>query len=115
MKVIATAFVFIGLAVPSYAAPEAGPGASSCRKFALNYTRNPPSEEQYFIWAQGYMSAIVMMDPGGTDDNLNLSPASYPKESQMAWIRSVCTQDPFRSYGHAVRVLYRHLGGKALD
>lgn len=64
MKVIATAFVFLGLAVPSYAAPDAGLGASSCFKFALNYTQNPPSEEQYFIWAQGYMSAIVMMAPG---------------------------------------------------
>jgi hypothetical protein len=42
-------------------------------------------------------------------------PASYPKESQLAWIRSVCAQDPQRSYAYAVRVLYRHLGGKALD
>ena len=115
MKVIATACVFLGLTVPSYAAPEAGPGATSCLKFALNYNRNPPSEGQYFIWAQGYMSAIAMMAPGGMDDDLNLSPASYPKESQMAVLRSVCAQDPFRSYGHAVRVLYRHLGGKAFD
>ena len=115
MKVIATAFVFIVLAVPGYASLGAGLGASSCLKFALDYTRNPPLEEQYFIWAQGYMSAIAMMAPRGIDDDLDLSPASYPKESQMAWIRSVCTQDPQRSYGHAVRVLYRHLGGKALD
>lgn len=115
MRVIATAFVFLGLAVPTHAVSGAGPGASSCLKFALDYTRVPLSEEQYFIWAQGYMSAIVMMAPGGMDDDLNLSPASYPKESQMAVLRSVCTQDPFRSYGHAVRVLYRHLGGKTLD
>jgi hypothetical protein len=115
MKFIATAFVFLGLAVSSYAAPEAGPGASNCLKFARSYNRNPALEEHYFIWAQGYMSSVVMMAPGGIDDNLNLSPASYPKEGQMAWSRSVCAQDPFRSYGHAVRVLYRHLGGKALD
>ncbi len=115
MRVIATAFVLLGLAVPSYAAPEAGPGASSCLKFALSYNRNPALEEQYFIWAQGYMSAIVMMAPGGVDDALNLLPTSYPKESQMVWIRSVCAQDPQRSYSYAVRVLYRHLGGKALD
>ncbi len=115
MKVIATAFMFLGLAAPSYAAPEAGPGATSCLKFALNYNRNPPSEEQYFIWAQGYMSAIIMMAPSGLDDDLDLLPPSYPKESQMAWIRSVCVQDPQRSYSHAVRVLYRHLGGRALD
>ena len=115
MRVIATAFVFLGLAVPSHAVSGAGLGASSCLKFALDYTRSPPSEKQYFIWAQGYMSAIMMMAPSGIDDALNLLPASYPKESQMAWIRSICAQDPQRSYGHAIRVLYRHLGGKALD
>jgi hypothetical protein len=115
MKVIATASVFLGLAIPAYAASGAGPGASSCLKFALDYTRNPVSEEQYFIWAQGYMSAIVMMAPGGMDDNLDLMPASYMKDSQKARIRSICAQDPQRSYGHAVRGLYRHLGGKALD
>lgn len=115
MRMIATALVFLGLAVTSYAASAVGPGASSCLKFALDYTRNSPSEEQYYIWAQGYMSAIAIMAPRGIDDDLDLLPASYPKESQMAWIRSVCTQDPQRSYGHAVRVLYRHLGGKALD
>ena len=115
MRAIATVSLFLALAIPTYAASGAGPGVSSCLKFALDYTRNPPSEEQYFIWAQGYMSAIVMMAPGGIDDDLNLSPESYPKESQMVWIRSVCAQDPFRSYGHAVRGLYRRLGGKALD
>ena len=115
MKVIATALVFLGLAVPSYAASGAGPGTSSCLKFALDHTKNAPTEEQYFIWAQGYMSAIVMTAPGGIDDALDLLPALYPKESQLAWIRSVCAQDPQRSYAHAVRVLCRHLGGKALD
>lgn len=115
MRVIATASVFLGLTIPAHAASIHGPGASSCLKFALDYTRNPPSEERYFIWAQGYMSAIVMMAPRGVDDTLDLLPASYPKESQLAWIRSVCAQDPQRSYAYAVRVLYRHLGGKALD
>ena len=115
MRVIATVSLFLWLAIPTYAASGAGPGVSSCLKFALDYTRNPPSEEQYFIWAQGYMSGIVMTAPGGMDDALDLLPAAYPKESQLAWIRSVCAQDPQRSYAHAVRVLYRHLGGKALD
>ena len=72
-------------------------------------------EDEYFVWAQGYMSAIIMMAPAGIDGDLDLLPASYPKISQMAWIRSVCAQDPLRSYGHAVQILYRHLGGKALD
>jgi hypothetical protein len=115
MRVIATALVFLGLTALSSAVSGAGPGAASCLKFALDYTRNPPSEEQYFIWAQGYMSAIVMMAPGGVDDALDLLPTSYPKESQMVSIRSVCAQDPQRSYAYAVRVLYRHLGGRALD
>jgi hypothetical protein len=114
MRVIAIVFVFLGFAVPSHAVSGAGPGASSCLKFALDYTRMALSEEQYFIWAQGYMSAIMMMAPGGVDDNLNLLPASYPKATQMAWIRGVCAQDPQRSYGHTIRALYRHLGGKAL-
>jgi hypothetical protein len=115
MRVIATVSVIFGLAVPGHALSGAGPGASSCLRFALDYTRIPPSEEQYFVWAQGYMSAMVMMAPGGIDDDLNLLPASYPKERQMAVVRSVCAQDPQRSYSHAVRALYRHLGGKALD
>ena len=115
MRVMATAFVFLGLALPSYAAPDAGPGATSCLKFALDYTRNPPSEEQYFIWAQGYMSAIVMMASSGIDDDLNLLPPSSSKESQMAVLRSTCAKDPSRSYGYAVRILYRHLGGRVLD
>jgi hypothetical protein len=115
MKLVATAFIFLGLTLPSYAASGAGPGASSCLKFALDYIANPAAEEHYFMWAQGYMSAVVVMAPGGMDDNLDLLPAAYPKESQMAWVRSVCAQDPQRSYAYAVRVLYRHLGGKALD
>ncbi len=65
MRVKATASVFLGLTIPANAASIPGPGASSCLKFALDYTKNPPSEEQYFIWAQGYMSAIVMMAPTG--------------------------------------------------
>ena len=115
MRVIAAVSVILGLAVPSHAVSGAGLGASSCLKFALDYTQIPPSEEQYFIWAQGYMSAIVMMAPSGMDDDLNLLPASYPKERQMAWIRGICAQDPQRSYSHAVRALYRHLGGRTLD
>jgi hypothetical protein len=83
MRVIVTALVFLGLTAPSSAVSGAGPGAASCLKFALDYTRNPPLEEQYFTWAQGYMSAIVMMAPGGVDDALDLLPTSYPKESQM--------------------------------
>lgn len=115
MRVIATAYVFLGLAIPSPAASGAGLGASSCLRFALDYARNPPSEEQYFVWAQGYMSAIMMMAPSGMDDDLNLLPSWYPKERQVALIRGICVQDPQRSYSHAVRSLYRHLGGKALD
>ena len=115
MRMRAAEFLFLGLAFPSGALAGAGIGTASCLRFALDYTRDPLSEEQYFNWAQGYLSAIVTMAPAGIDDNLNMSPAPYPKESQMAFIRSVCAQDPQRSYGHAVRVLYRGLGGKALD
>ncbi len=115
MRVIAVAIILSGLAVPSHAASGAGPGSSSCLKFALSYTKNPASEEQYFIWAQGYMSAIMMMASSGVDSDLNLLPASDPQERQMAMIRGICAQDPQRSYSHAVRALYRHLGGRALD
>ncbi len=115
MRVIAVATILFGLAVPSYAASGAGPGSSSCLKFALDYTRNPPLEAQYFIWAQGYMSAIIMMAPSSVDNDLDLLPDSYPQERQVAIIRGICAQDPQRSYSHAVRTLYRHLGGRALD
>jgi|SRR4028119_12694 hypothetical protein len=115
MRVIAVVIILPWLAVPSYAASGTGPGSSSCLKFALDYTRSPPSEEQYFIWAQGYMSAIMMMAPSSVDSDLNLLPASDPQERQMAMIRGICAQDPQRSYSHAVRALYRHLGGRALD
>src|SRR5215217_9717284 len=100
MRVTAAVSVILGFAVPGHAVSGAGLGASSCLRFALDYTRMPRSEEQYFVWAQGYMSAIMMMAPGGIDDDLNLLPASYPKATQMAWIRGVCAQDPQRSYGH---------------
>jgi hypothetical protein len=115
MRVIAVVIILPWLAVPSYAASGTGPGSSSCLKFALDYTRSPPSEEQYFIWAQGYMSAMMMMAPSSVDSDLNLLPASDPQERQMAMIRGICAQDPQRSYSHAVRALYRHLGGRALD
>ena len=115
MRVIAVATILFGLAVPSYAASGAGPGSSSCLKFALDYTRNPPLEAQYFIWAQGYMSAIIMMAPSSLDNDLNLLPDSYPQQRQVSIFRAICAQDPQRSYIHAVRTLYRHLGGRALD
>jgi hypothetical protein len=115
MRVIAVVIILPWLAVPSYAASGTGSGSASCLKFALDYTRSPPSEEQYFIWAQGYMSAMMMMAPSSVDSDLNLLPASDPQERQMAMIRGICAQDPQRSYSHAVRALYRHLGGRALD
>jgi len=115
MKFGAAAFLLAWLAHPTGAIAGTGIGASSCLKFALDYTRNPPSEEQYFVWAQGYLSAIVLMAPGGIDDDLDIPQAPDAKASQMASIRSVCAQDPQRSYGHAVRTLYRRLGGRALD
>ncbi len=114
MKLIVNTTMLLSLTIPSFASTNAGIGAASCQKFALDYNRNPHLEEQYFIWAQGYMSAITMMAPGGIDDDLNLLPPSHPKESQMAVLRSVCYARPSGSYGAAVRVLYRHLGGKAL-
>jgi hypothetical protein len=114
MKPIATASMLFVLSSPSYSLPEVGIGATSCQKFALDYNRDPRVEEQYFVWAQGYMSAIAMMAADGIDDNLSFLSPSHPKDSQMAVLRSVCYARPSSSYAEAVRVLYRHLGGKAL-
>jgi hypothetical protein len=50
-----------------------GTGAATCATFLSDIARNPISEREYFSWAQGYMSCILMRSPPGKDENLDLT------------------------------------------
>lgn len=85
-----------------------GAGMRTCAQFAKDYAANPTRiEELYFIWAEGFMSA------------LNLSTAAndgfykdFSRGDEASWklhIRSYCNAHPLTQYGMAAMDLLNSL------
>jgi hypothetical protein len=87
----------------------AGTGAATCATFLEEVARNPISEREYFSWAQGYMSGILMRAPPGKDERLDLRPPNFQVGMQLEFLRSLCTARPHENYSDAVEILYRRL------
>jgi len=127
MKAIFVAIATIGLAgCTTYTATSAlagenedwistmGAGAQTCAGFGKMYAENPARfEGLFFQWAQGFLSGL-------NGPALYLSEYGYPKadlstistDSQMAWLRDYCADNPLRSYMSAVLDLYGELIAK---
>jgi hypothetical protein len=86
-----------------------GTGAATCATFLSDIARNPISEREYFSWAQGYMSGILMRAPPGKDENLDLTPREFPVKHQLEFFRSFCAARQQDDYADAAASLYQHL------
>ena len=85
--------------------PVEGPGATTCAQFSSMYRANSGIEDSFFIWAQGYMSAL----------NMNVLTSKLPPRelagvaTQKGTIRSYCADNPLKNYMDGVIELYKKL------
>lgn len=86
-----------------------GIGASTCTRFLQEIEGKPQAEREYFAWAQGYMSGLLIRAPAGKDEDLDLTPPAFPLLKQAAFLRTFCAMNRNASYSEAVNTLYRTL------
>ncbi len=86
-----------------------GIGASSCRYFLRETSGRPEVEKNFFAWAQGYMSGLLLRAPPGKDEDLDLEPDVYPLLKQAEFLRDFCTRNPDADFSDGVNDLYRML------
>lgn len=86
-----------------------GIGASSCGFFLRVTSGNPEVEKNFFAWAQGYMSCLLLRAPAGKDEDLDLVPDAYPLLKQAEFLRNFCTRNPGADFSDGVNDLYRTL------
>src|SRR5215204_7169260 len=86
-----------------------GIGATQCEKYLAKVDGNVVAEREYFAWAQGYMSGLLIRAPAGKDEDLNLEPAEFPLLKQAAFLRTFCQTDPSADFSDGIHALYRIL------
>ncbi|MDR7040277.1 hypothetical protein J2X36_005059 [Methylobacterium sp. BE186] len=91
-----------------------GIGASTCARFNQEIVERPDAEQDYFVWAQGFMSGALIRAPEGVDTGLDLAPPSMPLNVQADFIRTFCAKNNDQGYMDAVRALYHRLRGPSL-
>ena len=91
-----------------------GTGAVSCGQFGQAVDSDPDAIREYFAWAQGYMSGVMIRSPAGVDDALDISSNSMPIIEQMNFIRIYCMSHRDREYADAIQALYHVLGGRGM-
>lgn len=86
-----------------------GYGVQSCAKFGELYKDNPElTENLYFAWALGFMSALnAAAKTNGTQQLKNLSANS--QDDQRYFLRNWCNEHPMADYGTAVVELLKSL------
>src|SRR5215203_3065229 len=100
---------FISGVASAQTASVVGLGASTCRQFNEEVRQKPQLERDYFAWAQGFMSGILIRMPPGIDEGLNLAPKHFPLVSQVDFLRRFCEEGSAKDYSDAVIALYRAL------
>jgi len=86
-----------------------GIGATTCADFIVAIEGNPRVEREYFAWAQGFMSGLLIRAPAGKDENLELMPPSFPLQRQAQFLRDFCSTHVQSDFGDAASTLYRTL------
>lgn len=104
-------FVLAATSAPAQMAKIVGIGASSCARFNEEISRSPSTERDYFAWAQGFMSGVLLQAPPGQDEKLDLAPPSFSLLKQAAFLREFCSKRPSQSHADAVLELYLRLRG----
>ncbi|MER2269082.1 hypothetical protein [Methylobacterium oxalidis] len=91
-----------------------GIGSSSCVRFNQEIVERSGAEQDYFAWAQGFMSGALIRAPEGVDTGLDLAPPSMPLNVQADFLRAFCAKNNDQGYMDAVRALYHRLRGPSL-
>lgn len=86
-----------------------GLGATSCAQFLQEIDGRPQAEREYFAWAQGYMSGLLIRAPSGKDENLDLMPPAFPLLKQAELLRNFCLRNRDADFTDGVNTLYRTL------
>jgi hypothetical protein len=86
-----------------------GIGSSSCGYFLRETDGRSDVEKNFFAWAQGYMSGLLLRAPPGKDEELDLAPDAYPLLKQVEFLRNFCTRNPDADFSDGVNDLYRML------
>lgn len=105
---VAAGTLFVGQA-EAQSVKIVGIGASSCQFFLQEINGKPEVEKNFFAWAQGYMSGLLLRAPPGKDEDLDLEPGVYPLLKQAEFLRGFCTRNPDADFSDGVNDLYRTL------
>ena len=87
----------------------AGLGAARCDVFTADTEQTPAMHRDYFAWAQGFMSGVLISQPPDVDDGVDLVPHSLPLVQQVEWLRQYCRANPGQDFTDAVLSLYKRL------
>jgi hypothetical protein len=108
-----TLFLIAGLSTATGAQPLSvkivGLGASDCARFNQDIEGAPTVERDYFVWAQGYMSGLLIRAPAGRDERVDLIPQNMPLLKQAEFLQAFCFARPQAGFTDAVNDLYRAL------
>jgi hypothetical protein len=89
-----------------------GLGAATCQQFNDDIRSNPFVRRDYQAWAQGYMSGILVSRPSGTDEGLDLNPATFGLINQLHFLEDNCTKNPSQDFSDAIEAPYKRLRQK---
>jgi hypothetical protein len=83
-----------------------GIGSSSCEMYADDVAGNVEQEKNYFAWAQGYVSGLLIRAPEGKDERLDLMPTMFSLNQQAKFLRKFCSDHTELDFIDAVNSLY---------
>ena len=89
-----------------------GLGATTCSTFNRDVQQDFRIQRDYFAWAQGFMSGILVRGPPGRDEGLELIPPGFSTHKQVEFLRTYCAENPDQDYSDGVVELYRALRGE---
>jgi hypothetical protein len=84
-----------------------GPGVLPCAKFVELHRANPSIEDDFFVWAQGFMSGLndALEDTIGKYRDLK----SLPTAQQKQVLRAYCYSNPAAVYRDGINVLFSQM------
>lgn len=112
IAVSALAFALATTVAFAQTAHIVGLGAATCSDFNRDVQRNFHIQRDYFAWAQGFMSGVLMRAPPGKDEGLELNPPDFSLQKQAEFLRNFCARNLDKDYSDGVIELYRVLRGE---
>lgn len=100
-------------AVFAQAVKIVGIGAGTCAQFSAEIRGDAQTEKNYFAWAQGHMTGLLLRAPPGKDEIVDLAPPRFGLYAQASFLREYCAARPEKDFVDAVHELYRTLRAPA--